>query len=228
MMWIDYVQLEKPTPAVQSIAMWAQQLLPPSWHPSPHTHTDSAITWLGRMLLFRRLTQLGYSFATLPDLAHTPHGKPYLVGADLHFSLSHSQGILLLAVSDQQPVGIDVETLRPIAWRNYESYFSAAEWLDIAASPHPSRQLIERWVIKEAAHKLNGQRTQPIGQKAIKTRRFVKRAYISGERFYYRPLTELPQRFIARLVTKHKVRDLAVLNLTSEVSSERLLYIVRA
>lgn len=227
-MWIDYVKLEKPTPSVQAIAQWAQQLLPPSWHPGPHHHTDSAITWLGRMLLFRRLTQLGYTFGDLPEMAHTTHGKPYLTGLDLHFSLSHSQGILLLAVSDDQPVGIDVETLRPIAWRNYESYFSAAEWLDITASPHPSRQLIERWVIKEAAHKLNGQRTQPIGQKSIKTRRFVKRAYVGGQRFYYRPIDELPQRFIARLVTKQKVRNLDIQNLTHEVASERLLYIVRA
>jgi 4'-phosphopantetheinyl transferase len=39
------------------------------------------------------------------------HGKPELAGGDLHFNLSHSGGVGLVAVSRERPVGVDVERI---------------------------------------------------------------------------------------------------------------------
>jgi 4'-phosphopantetheinyl transferase len=39
------------------------------------------------------------------------HGKPELAGGELHFNLSHSGGVGLVAVSRERPVGVDVERI---------------------------------------------------------------------------------------------------------------------
>ncbi len=43
------------------------------------------------------------------------HGKPFLVGSDLHFNMSHSGDWLLVAVTWNRPVGVDVERIRPLS-----------------------------------------------------------------------------------------------------------------
>lgn len=42
-----------------------------------------------------------------------PHGRPLLPGSGLHASISHSEGVVAVAVSDHAPVGVDVEHLAP-------------------------------------------------------------------------------------------------------------------
>ena len=43
--------------------------------------------------------------------ARTGDGKPYAVGLDVHFNISHSGSLAACAVSDK-PVGIDVQVMR--------------------------------------------------------------------------------------------------------------------
>lgn len=47
------------------------------------------------------------------ELKRTELGKPYIEGEPVHFNLSHSGGVAVLAVSDG-PVGVDVEPMRDI------------------------------------------------------------------------------------------------------------------
>jgi 4'-phosphopantetheinyl transferase len=58
-------------------------------------------------------------------------GKPELDFSDsstlLHFNLSHSRSIALLAVAQSQPVGVDVEDVRPIEPEVADTHFSARE-----------------------------------------------------------------------------------------------------
>lgn len=46
-------------------------------------------------------------------IAEEENGKPYCQNADIFFSLSHSDDIVVCAVSDK-PVGVDIEKIRPI------------------------------------------------------------------------------------------------------------------
>ena len=43
----------------------------------------------------------------------TEKGKPYAIGLDVHFNISHSGSLTVCAVSDK-PVGIDVQIMRPL------------------------------------------------------------------------------------------------------------------
>lgn len=58
-------------------------------------------------------------------------GKPELHRSDssssLHFSLSHSRSIAVLAVASGEPVGVDVEDVKPIEQEVADSHFSASE-----------------------------------------------------------------------------------------------------
>lgn len=87
-----------------------------------------------------------YGWRTLPELAVTERGRPFFPGApEVHFSLSHTGGAALAAVSDR-PVGVDVERLRPVraaALRRTEGAASETEFF-------------QSWVRREARCKLRG------------------------------------------------------------------------
>ena len=88
-------------------------------------------------------------------------GKPELADEDpslLHFSLSHSQSIAVLALALEQPVGVDVEDVRPIEAEVAEGHFSATE-ISALRSLHGDAWLsgfYRCWTRKEAILKAEG------------------------------------------------------------------------
>lgn len=66
-------------------------------------HEELLSHWIGKYLGF-----------SPPILSTTPTGKPYLADSPLHFNLSDSGGWIAIAFSWEGPVGIDLETIRPI------------------------------------------------------------------------------------------------------------------
>ena len=93
------------------------------------------------------------------------NGKPVLgpgVAADpLHFNLSHSGGVGLLAVTRVAPVGADVEAERDIADRDRVAmrFFSPAEQAAYASVPAARRRraFYDAWTRKEAVIKATGE-----------------------------------------------------------------------
>ncbi len=64
--------------------------------------------------LLRRAAALAWGWRALPELARSGRGKPYFWHwPERWFSLSHSGGLTLCALSDDGPVGVDVEVERP-------------------------------------------------------------------------------------------------------------------
>jgi 4'-phosphopantetheinyl transferase len=63
------------------------------------------------------------------------YGKPQLTDGDrpwpLHFSLSHSHSIAILAVASEHPVGVDVEDMKPIEAEVAAAHFSDSELSDL-------------------------------------------------------------------------------------------------
>lgn len=96
-----------------------------------------------------------------------PGGKPVLPGDEgepkrraIHFNVSHSGELALIAVSRRRELGVDVEMTRPIsqAERIVQSYFTEAEqaeFLAVAEADRPAA-FIRGWTRKEAILKAQG------------------------------------------------------------------------
>lgn len=94
-------------------------------------------------------------------VSRTPTGKPVLTGA-LHFNVTHSGDLILMAVSERNPVGVDVERRRPVP-RVAEletRWLSEAERKDFATlrrlGVDASDAFLRVWSLKEARLKALG------------------------------------------------------------------------
>src|SRR5512144_2029929 len=120
--------------------------------------------YVGGRVFLREL--LGEQVGVAPQrlrFAVTELGKPYVTGGaatDVRFSVSHSGGLAVIAVTLQREVGVDVERLRPIACaeRVAEGYLPAADHARVsAASPRErDRAFLRGWVRAEALTKAWG------------------------------------------------------------------------
>jgi phosphopantetheinyl transferase len=96
------------------------------------------------------------------DIATSPNGKPFLVGAasGLHVSVAHSGTLGVIVWSEAAPVGVDVEQIREIPqWKGIaRRVFSSAEveaLLALAGAEVP-RAFLLRWTALEARAKASG------------------------------------------------------------------------
>lgn len=85
------------------------------------------------------------------DVIYNEHGKPYLEHGPC-FSISHSGGIAVLAVSEDG-IGADIEKLRTPNMRIVKRFFSEEEAVPAMLSPKSFTRL---WTRKEAVLKLLG------------------------------------------------------------------------
>ncbi len=86
-------------------------------------------------------------------------GKPAVEGDRLQFNLSHSGDRAVYAISAQSPVGIDIESIHPIAAADLvDRFFSAAEQAIFHNLPIDLQQaaFFHAWVQKEAYLKACG------------------------------------------------------------------------
>ena len=97
-----------------------------------------------------------YGIKDLPQFTYDQRGKPLLSGhPDIHFSLSHCREAVACAVNDQ-PVGIDIETLEHYSEEVAENVMSKEEMRQIKASPNPALAFTRLWTMKESLYKLSG------------------------------------------------------------------------
>lgn len=220
-MLVDYIR-QNHSDELVAIAEWTERLLPSSWLESiPHDVEKRIPYLLGRMLLCRRLRLLGYSYFNLPRMYYTPKGKPYF-GEQLYFSVTSTTELIVLAFSERQEVGIGAEQIRPISWQSYISNFSRAEWRTIRKQKYPSKNLINYWVIKEAATQLIDE-TLDFSYSNIK---FKKDKIQLNKTVYYCTELDLSSSCIAKIITQQPCKKPVINNITHQLASG--LRIVRA
>ena len=101
------------------------------------------------------------------EFTYDENGKPFVKGNALYFSLSHSEDIVVCAIS-KMPIGVDVEQLQDMSPRLAKKFFTADECLYVfghepkdadwegAFSPVERLRFFEIWTSKEAFIKCIG------------------------------------------------------------------------
>ena len=92
-----------------------------------------------------------------PRFAYAGGGKPYLVGGEWQFNLSHAGEWVTCALSSA-PVGCDLERIRPVPPRLVSRFFAPSEAEAISALPEPQRPdaFFRLWTLKESVMKATG------------------------------------------------------------------------
>ncbi len=107
--------------------------------------------------LLRRGVNECFGLAEAPALSYGSGGKPSVAGhPEIHFNLSHCREAAVCAV-DTVPVGVDVESIRPLDDAVAERVLSAAELARVRQSLWPQVEFIRLWTMKEALLKLTGE-----------------------------------------------------------------------
>ena len=97
-----------------------------------------------------------YGITENPVFEYNEHDKPSIVGhPEIHFNLSHCKEAAACIVSDQ-PVGIDVESIREYKEGLAHYAMNDEEVRQIEDSDNPAAAFIRLWTMKEATLKLVG------------------------------------------------------------------------
>ena len=108
------------------------------------------------LLLCRGLRE-EYGITELPIFEYGEHGKPTILGhPEIHFNLSHCREAAVCIISDH-PVGVDVESVRPLKDSLAEYTMNDAELDEIRQAANPALQFTRFWTMKEALLKLTGE-----------------------------------------------------------------------
>ena len=132
---------------------------------------------LAYQLLKRGLAEV-YGIRENPVFEYNEHGKPMIVGhPEIFFNLSHCKEAAICVVSDQ-PVGVDVESVRSFNENLVRYTMNEAEVKEIESAEDQAVAFIRLWTMKESALKLIGtgisnELKQVLQQKNLQFQTFV-------------------------------------------------------
>lgn len=109
--------------------------------------------WLSTRVLLRKMLNTDKYI----DCQVDEHGKPYLVNFPHHISLSHSFDYAAVIISENKPVGIDIELVKNKIERVASKFLIPRE-LAFIDPEHRIEHLYICWCAKEAIYKLQGKR----------------------------------------------------------------------
>lgn len=117
---------------------------------------DGFSTVLGRLLLAYGLKNF-HNFKFPVNLLFNESKKPSLNYSSLQFNISHSKELIACAISTDGSIGIDVEKVTEINWREFELQLTENEYSRIANSDKQNDEFFLYWTQKEAVLKANGE-----------------------------------------------------------------------
>lgn len=135
-------------------------------------------------LLLKQGLREEYGIMDNPVFEYNEHGKPSIVGhPEIFFNLSHCKEAVACAISEQ-PVGIDVESVRSYKERLARYTMNDEEVRDIETSEQPDTTFIRLWTMKEATMKLVGTGISKDMKSVIDTDRY-KYTTVDRQRYIY-------------------------------------------
>ena len=109
--------------------------------------------WLGTRALLRKMLNTDQYI----DMDVDEHGKPYLKNFPQQISLSHSFDYAAVMISEDKPVGIDIELVKEKIERVAKKFMSTEE-LGFIENENRIEHLYICWCVKEAVYKLHGKK----------------------------------------------------------------------
>lgn len=117
----------------------------------PELQQFNSITNQQRKKIFLGVRMLRKALKLSTPITYLKTGKPILLEAQVHISISHTKDIVALAKSEQ-PIGIDIEDKNRDCTRLINKFISANE--KILFEPLQGNWPLELWCTKEAIYKL--------------------------------------------------------------------------
>jgi len=108
---------------------------------------------LGRLLLKKGLTALGKE-DQFEHIQYHESGKPFL--EDVFFNISHTENLVVCALSSKGEIGIDIEKVKEVKLDDFDAWFTKKEWAKINNSPSPLQKFYWYWTRKESVLKALG------------------------------------------------------------------------
>lgn len=126
-----------------------------------------------------------YGIGENPVFEYNEYGKPSLIVGHpgIYFNLSHCREAAMCAVSDR-PVGVDVESLRPVREGLLRYTMNEAEQRLIASAANPGVAFIRLWTMKEATLKLSGRGISNNMKDVIDTEK-IRYTTVDRQRYIY-------------------------------------------
>lgn len=130
--------------------------IPQKMHPKAYRYQNEIDAYnftVGRILLKRGMKEMGI-LKSLNDLQIGLNEKPFIKG--IHFNISHTDNLVVCALSKDKSMGIDVEKKKEVVLDNFKSWFSDTEWEDIQNAQSSLSRFYWYWTRKESIIKAVG------------------------------------------------------------------------
>ena len=95
---------------------------------------------------------LNIIFGPSAELRHLPSGQPYVTTSDAHISITHTVGMVCVAVNEHHRIGVDVENLNNRVLNVRTKFLSEHEQQFI--DPENVQYNLVAWTAKEALYKV--------------------------------------------------------------------------
>lgn len=120
-----------------------------------HQRDDQRRFLFGRIALRHGIRALGGPQDCLEALTTDDYGKPSMPYG-IHFSIAHSGDWVVVALSKDAEVGLDIEEIRQVDFEDFRTVFTPGQWSEVEASAQPLQAFFRLWAQKEAVIKADG------------------------------------------------------------------------
>lgn len=116
---------------------------------------DATASLIGKALLIKGLSAIGYQQFKLNDLQYSSYNRPFLA-CGIDFNIAHSGSYVVCAIAGDCRVGIDIEKMQKQDLDPFNYTLNPAELESILASATPYELFYHTWTKKEAVAKADG------------------------------------------------------------------------
>ncbi len=164
---------------------------------------DRQASLFGKLLLIEGLNKIGIYLDKDIEFQFSKNDRPSLLGTHIDFNISHTDGIVVCAISKENKVGIDIEYVKDVGLQYYTETMTRTQWNEINSSTDRLQTFFKYWTMKESVLKVDGRGiTLPLDIMEV-TNNSIE---LDSGKWYINPL-EIKKGYIAHFATK--IRDIS-------------------